>query len=110
MCLRPGCFGSVLTFEMHGTDAAQELEFGKKFIDAIGMAAHLANVGDARTLVIHPASTTHEQLAPDEQATLALTLTLTFHPHPHPTPNQVQLLEDPRRRDDERGHARDAPA
>jgi O-acetylhomoserine (thiol)-lyase len=64
---RPGCFGSVLTFEMHGTDAAQELEFGKKFIDAIGMAAHLANVGDARTLVIHPASTTHEQLAPDEQ-------------------------------------------
>ena len=78
MCLRPGCFGSVLTFEMHGTDAAQELEFGKKFIDAIGMAAHLANVGDARTLVIHPASTTHEQLAPDEQAALTLTLTLTL--------------------------------
>ena len=67
MCLRPGCFGSVLTFEMHGKDAAQELEFGKKFIDAIGMAAHLANVGDARTLVIHPASTTHEQLSPEEQ-------------------------------------------
>ena len=46
---------------------AQELEFGKKFIDALGMAAHLANVGDARTLVIHPASTTHEQLSPEEQ-------------------------------------------
>ena len=64
---RPGCFGSVLTFEIKGKDAAQELEFGKKVIDSLNMAAHLANVGDARTLVIHPASTTHEQLSPEEQ-------------------------------------------
>ena len=57
----------MLTFEIKGKDAAQELEFGKKVIDSLNMAAHLANVGDARTLVIHPASTTHEQLSPEEQ-------------------------------------------
>ena len=65
---RKGCFGSVLTFEVKGKDAAEELERGRRVIDALGMAAHLANVGDARTLVIHPASTTHEQLSPSEQA------------------------------------------
>jgi len=64
---RPGCFGSVLTFEIQGKDAAEELARGKKFIDSLSMCAHLANVGDARTLVIHPASTTHQQLTPDEQ-------------------------------------------
>lgn len=65
---RPGCFGAVLTFEIKGKDAAQELELGRKFIDSVKMSAQLANVGDARTLVIHPASTTHEQLSPEEQA------------------------------------------
>lgn len=65
---RPGCFGSVLTFQLKGADAAEELAMGRKFIDNCGMFAHLANVGDARTLVIHPASTTHEQLSPDDQA------------------------------------------
>lgn len=65
---RPNCFGSVLTFEIKGSDAAQELKYGQTFIDNVSMAAHLANVGDARTLVIHPASTTHEQLSPEEQA------------------------------------------
>ena len=65
---RPGCFGAVLTFELKGKDATEELKFGKQFIDNVTMAAHLANVGDARTLVIHPASTTHEQLSPTEQA------------------------------------------
>ena len=64
---RPGCFGSVLTFELQGSDAAEELEFGRKFIDNVNLATHLANVGDARTLVIHPASTTHEQLSQSEQ-------------------------------------------
>ena len=40
---------------------------GEAFIDAVKMASHLANVGDARTLVIHPASTTHQQLSGAEQ-------------------------------------------
>ena len=64
---RKGCFGGVLTFEIKAASPEQELEFGRKFIDAVEMCAHLANVGDARTLVIHPASTTHEQLSPTEQ-------------------------------------------
>ena len=64
---RKGCFGSVLTFELKGKSPEEELELGRKFIDNVEMAAHLANVGDARTLVIHPASTTHEQLSPQEQ-------------------------------------------
>ena len=38
-----------------------------QFIDALQLASHLANVGDAKTLVIHPASTTHEQLSEEEQ-------------------------------------------
>jgi O-acetylhomoserine (thiol)-lyase len=41
-------------------------EAGRKFIDALKLASHLANVGDAKTLVLHPASTTHRQL--DEAA------------------------------------------
>ena len=40
---------------------------GKNFITAVKMCAHLANVGDARTLVIHPASTTHQQLTTEQQ-------------------------------------------
>ena len=64
---REGCFGSVLTFELKGKDASDELAKGRAFIDKVEMASHLANVGDARTLVIHPASTTHEQLSPAEQ-------------------------------------------
>jgi O-acetylhomoserine (thiol)-lyase len=42
-------------------------EGGKKFIDALKLLSHLANVGDARSLVIHPASTTHQQLTADQQ-------------------------------------------
>ncbi|MFU8822069.1 MAG: O-acetylhomoserine aminocarboxypropyltransferase/cysteine synthase family protein [Gammaproteobacteria bacterium] len=59
--LRNG-FGSVLTFGIKGG-----LEAGKRFINAVELASHLANVGDAKTLVIHPASTTHQQLSADEQ-------------------------------------------
>jgi len=54
-------FGAVLSFGVKGG-----LEAGKKFINAVKLASHLANVGDAKTLVIHPASTTHEQLSPEE--------------------------------------------
>lgn len=56
-------FGGVLSFELRGG-----AESGKKFINAVQLATHLANVGDAKTLVIHPASTTHQQLTEAEQA------------------------------------------
>jgi len=61
--LRNG-FGAVLSFGIKGG-----AEAGKKFIDSVKLASHLANVGDAKTLVIHPASTTHSQLSEDEQRT-----------------------------------------
>jgi len=65
--LRNG-FGGVLSFGVKGGLAA-----GKKFISGVKLASHLANVGDARTLVIHPASTTHSQLSDAEQKTAGVT-------------------------------------
>jgi OAH/OAS sulfhydrylase len=60
--LQNGRFGAVLTFGVHGGyDAARD------FIEGVELASHLANVGDAKTLVIHPASTTHQQLSEEEQ-------------------------------------------
>ncbi|HEY5683973.1 MAG TPA: O-acetylhomoserine aminocarboxypropyltransferase/cysteine synthase [Acidimicrobiia bacterium] len=59
--LRNG-FGGVLSFGVEGG-----YEAGRRFIDNTQLASHLANVGDAKTLVIHPASTTHQQLSEDEQ-------------------------------------------
>jgi len=59
---RPGCFGGVLSFGLKGDGAKN----GAKFIDNVKLASHLANVGDAKTLVIHPQSTTHQQLGPEE--------------------------------------------
>jgi O-acetylhomoserine (thiol)-lyase len=56
-------YGSVIAFEIEGG-----LEAGKKFVDALVLHIHVANIGDARSLVIHPASTTHSQLTPEEQA------------------------------------------
>jgi O-acetylhomoserine (thiol)-lyase len=55
-------FGGVLSFGVKGG-----YEAGRRFIDAVELASHLANVGDAKTLVIHPASTTHQQLDAEEQ-------------------------------------------
>jgi O-acetylhomoserine (thiol)-lyase len=46
---------------------------GKKFIDSLELISHLANIGDAKTLAIHPASTTHQQLTPEEQASTGVT-------------------------------------
>jgi O-acetylhomoserine (thiol)-lyase len=65
--LRNG-FGSVLTFGIKGGSAA-----GRKFIDSVKLASHLANVGDAKTLVIHPNTTTHQQLSDAEQKTSGVT-------------------------------------
>jgi O-acetylhomoserine (thiol)-lyase len=56
-------YGSVIAFEIDGG-----LEAGKKFVEGLSLHSHVANIGDARSLVIHPASTTHSQLTPDEQA------------------------------------------
>lgn len=55
-------FGGVLQFGIKGG-----IEAGKKFINALKLVSHLANVGDAKTLAIHPASTTHEQLSSEER-------------------------------------------
>ncbi|KAL0067036.1 Homocysteine/cysteine synthase [Marasmius tenuissimus] len=60
--LREGYFGGVLTFGIKGDAAA-----ASKAVDSLKLASHLANVGDAKTLVIHPASTTHSQLSEKEQ-------------------------------------------
>jgi O-acetylhomoserine (thiol)-lyase len=54
--------GGILTFGIKGGAAA-----GERFIESVQFLSHLANVGDAKTLVIHPASTTHRQLDEDEQ-------------------------------------------
>ena len=58
-----GMFGSIFCFRVKGG-----LEAGKAFIGKVKLASHLANVADAKTLVIHPASTTHQQLTQAEQA------------------------------------------
>ena len=60
--LRHGLFGSILAFGIKGG-----IEAGKAFIDNVQLASLLANVGDAKTLVIHPATTTHQQLNEQEQ-------------------------------------------
>lgn len=57
----------MLCVELKGVDAAQEKLLGQTLINNLKLASNLANVGDSRTLVIHPASTTHEQLSPEEQ-------------------------------------------
>ena len=60
--------GAIVGFGIKGGLAA-----GKKFIDALGLVSHLANVGDAKTLAIHPASTTHQQLSAGEQLATGVT-------------------------------------
>ena len=60
--------GAVLSFEIKGG-----VEAGKKFVDALELHSHVANIGDVRSLVIHPASTTHSQLTPDEQLAAGVT-------------------------------------
>ena len=61
-------FGAVLTFGVKGGEEA-----GRAFVGNVTLASHLANVGDAKTLVIHPSSTTHQQLTEQEQAAAGVT-------------------------------------
>ena len=60
--------GAIIGFGIKGG-----LEAGKKFIDNVKLLSHLANVGDAKSLVIHPASTTHQQLSEEEQQSSGVT-------------------------------------
>ena len=62
--LYPNGAGAILSFGVKGGREA-----GRKFIEAVKLASHLANVGDAKTLVLHPASTTHQQLSAQDLAT-----------------------------------------
>jgi O-acetylhomoserine (thiol)-lyase len=64
----PRGFGAILGFGIKGG-----LQAGIKFINALGLLSHLANIGDAKSLVIHPASTTHQQLSPQEQEATGVT-------------------------------------
>ncbi|MBS1691686.1 MAG: bifunctional o-acetylhomoserine/o-acetylserine sulfhydrylase [Actinobacteria bacterium] len=60
--------GAILAFGIKGG-----VDAGTKFIDSLELFSHLANVGDVRSLAIHPASTTHQQLTPEEQASAGVT-------------------------------------
>jgi O-acetylhomoserine (thiol)-lyase len=60
--------GAILGFGIKGG-----LEAGRKFIDSLQLISHLANVGDAKSLAIHPATTTHQQLSPEEQLATGVT-------------------------------------
>ena len=63
-----GGYGGLVGFELSGGAAA-----GRRFIDALRLFYHVANIGDARSLAIHPASTTHAQLSPEEQRAAGVT-------------------------------------
>ena len=60
--------GGVLSFEISGG-----LDAGRRFVEGLQLHSHVANIGDVRSLVIHPASTTHSQLTPEEQLTAGVT-------------------------------------
>ena len=66
--LAPKGTGAVLSFELAGG-----IEAGKAFVNALTLHSHVANIGDVRSLVIHPASTTHQQLSAEEQLATGVT-------------------------------------
>ena len=61
-------FGGVLSFGIKGTE-----QQASKFVDSLKLASNLANVGDMKTLIIHPSSTTHQQLTDEEQRASGVT-------------------------------------
>ena len=63
-----GGYGGLVGFELKGG-----VEVGRRFIDSLKLLYHVANIGDARSLAIHPASTTHQQLTPNEQLAAGVT-------------------------------------
>ena len=64
----PKGVGAIVSFEVKGG-----VEAGKAFVDGLELFSHLANIGDVRSLVIHPASTTHSQLTPEQALTTGVT-------------------------------------
>ncbi|WP_221585798.1 bifunctional o-acetylhomoserine/o-acetylserine sulfhydrylase [Microbacterium sp. G2-8] len=64
----PKGVGAVLSFELKGG-----VDAGRTFVNSLDLFSHLANIGDVRSLVIHPASTTHSQLTPEQQLTAGVT-------------------------------------
>ena len=60
--------GGILNFELKGG-----IEAGRKFVESVQLFTHLANLGDLRSLIIHPASTTHSQLSGEEQLATGVT-------------------------------------
>ncbi|KQM14222.1 hypothetical protein ASF83_15665 [Plantibacter sp. Leaf171] len=64
----PKGVGAVLSFELKGG-----VDAGRAFVNSLKLFSHLANIGDVRSLVIHPASTTHSQLSPEQQLTAGVT-------------------------------------
>ncbi|WP_280439100.1 PLP-dependent transferase, partial [Nocardia cyriacigeorgica] len=66
--LAPKGVGAIVSFELAGG-----VDAGKKFVDALTLHSHVANIGDVRSLVIHPASTTHSQLTPEQQLAAGVT-------------------------------------
>ncbi|WP_203135889.1 bifunctional o-acetylhomoserine/o-acetylserine sulfhydrylase [Microbacterium sp. JZ31] len=64
----PKGVGAVLSFELKGG-----VDAGRAFVDSLQLFSHLANIGDVRSLVIHPASTTHSQLTPEQQLSAGVT-------------------------------------
>ncbi len=63
-----GGYGALIGFELKGG-----IDSGRRFIDALKLFYHVANIGDARSLAIHPASTIHYQLTPEEQLAAGVT-------------------------------------
>jgi O-acetylhomoserine (thiol)-lyase len=63
-----GGYGALLGFGVKGG-----VEEGKKVINALQLFSHVANIGDSKSLVIHPASTTHQQLSPEQQLATGVT-------------------------------------
>ncbi len=78
-----GGFGGIVTFGVKGG-----VEAGRKLIDNVQIFSLLANVGDAKSLIIHPASTTHSQLEPEEQASTGVTA------GPHPAVGGLEHVDD----------------
>ena len=66
--LLEGGFGGIITFGVRGG-----VDAGRRLIDGVEVFSLLANVGDAKSLIIHPASTTHQQLAPEDQIASGVT-------------------------------------
>jgi O-acetylhomoserine (thiol)-lyase len=64
----PRGVGAVLSFELKGG-----VDAGRALVDSVQLFSHVANIGDVRSLIIHPASTTHSQLTPEQQLTTGVT-------------------------------------